>query len=52
VRKILHHPSYTERARILGAQIAKSDALQTISRTVNATIAKFGYTREGATKEN
>jgi MGT family glycosyltransferase len=52
VRKILHHPSYTERARILGAQIAKSDALQTISRTVNATIAKFGHTREGVTKEN
>jgi UDP:flavonoid glycosyltransferase YjiC (YdhE family) len=52
VRKILHHPSYTERARTLGAQIAKSDALQTISRTVNATIAKFGHTREGVTKEN
>ena len=52
VRKILHDPSYTERARTLGAQIAKSDALQTISQTVNATIAKFGYTREGATKEN
>jgi MGT family glycosyltransferase len=52
VRKILHDPSYTERARTLGAQIAKSDALQTISRTVNTTIAKFGYTREQATKEN
>jgi UDP:flavonoid glycosyltransferase YjiC (YdhE family) len=36
---ILHNPSYTERARTLGAEIAKSDALQTIARTVNATIA-------------
>jgi UDP:flavonoid glycosyltransferase YjiC (YdhE family) len=52
VRKILHNPSYTERARTLGAQIAKSDALQTISRTVNATIAKRGYRRERSPKEN
>jgi UDP:flavonoid glycosyltransferase YjiC (YdhE family) len=52
VRNILHDPSYTERARTLGAEIAKSDALQTISQTVNAIIAKLGYTRKGATKWN
>ena len=52
VRKILHDPSYSERARTLGAEIAKSDALQTISRTVDATIANLGYRREGATKDN
>jgi MGT family glycosyltransferase len=52
VRKVLHDPSYAERARTLGAEIAKSDALQMISRTVDATIAKLGYLREGATKEN
>jgi MGT family glycosyltransferase len=51
VRTILHDPSYTERARTLGAEIAKSDALQMISQTVDATIAKFGSTRKGATKE-
>jgi UDP:flavonoid glycosyltransferase YjiC (YdhE family) len=51
LRKILHDPRYTERARTLGAQIAKSDAFHTISRTVNATIAKLGYTREEATRE-
>jgi UDP:flavonoid glycosyltransferase YjiC (YdhE family) len=52
VRKILHDPSYIERARTLGAGIAKSNAVQTISQTVNATIAKLGSTRNGATKEN
>jgi MGT family glycosyltransferase len=52
VRKILHDPSYTERARTLGAQIAKTDAFRIISRTVNATIATLGYAREKATKEN
>jgi UDP:flavonoid glycosyltransferase YjiC (YdhE family) len=45
VRKILHDPSYTERARTLGAEIAKSEALQTVSQTVDATIAKLGSTR-------
>ena len=45
VRKILHDPTYTERARTLGAEIAKSDALQTISRTVDATIARLGQMR-------
>lgn len=40
VRKILHDPSYTERARIFGAEIAKSDSLQTIGRIVNATIER------------
>jgi MGT family glycosyltransferase len=42
VRTVLHTPSYTERARTLGAEIAKTDALQTIARTVNAIIAKVG----------
>jgi UDP:flavonoid glycosyltransferase YjiC (YdhE family) len=32
VRNILHVLSYTERARTLGAQIAKSDAFHTISQ--------------------
>lgn len=50
VRNILRDPSYTERARTLGAGIAKSNALQTISRTVNATIAELGSTRAGATQ--
>lgn len=52
VRNILHHPSYAERARTVGAEIAKSDALQTISQTVKATIAKLDYAQEQATKEN
>ncbi len=38
VRKILRDRSFAERAQTLGAEIAKSDALQTISQTVNATI--------------
>jgi MGT family glycosyltransferase len=50
VRKILSDTSYTERARTLGAQIAKDDAMQTISQTVNATIAKCSYTLEGREK--
>jgi MGT family glycosyltransferase len=40
VREILHNASYAERARALGAEIAKSEALQTIARTVNVTLAK------------
>jgi MGT family glycosyltransferase len=46
VSKILHDPSYTERARTLSAEIAKSDALLTITRTVNTTIAKAMHTQE------
>ena len=42
VRKILHDPGYTQRARSLGVEIAKSDALQTISQVVNATLTKGG----------
>jgi hypothetical protein len=45
VHTILYNPSYTERAWTLGAEIAKSDALQTIARTVNATSQRSG-TRE------
>src|ERR1700733_4481686 len=33
---LLHDPSYTERARTLGAGIARSNALHTINQTVNA----------------
>jgi UDP:flavonoid glycosyltransferase YjiC (YdhE family) len=50
VRKILHDPRYAERARTLGVEIAKNDALQTISRTVNATLANTGDTQEGLTR--
>jgi UDP:flavonoid glycosyltransferase YjiC (YdhE family) len=50
VREILHDRTYTERARTLGAQIARSDAFQTISRTVNATIAKLSYAQVQAGK--
>lgn len=46
VRKILHDPSYTVRARTLGAEIAKSDALQTVSQIVNATLSTAGFTRQ------
>jgi len=46
VRKILHDPSYAERARTLGAEIAKSDALRTVSQIVNAAIATSGFTRQ------
>jgi UDP:flavonoid glycosyltransferase YjiC (YdhE family) len=42
VRKILHDPGYTQRARTLGVEIAKGDALQTISQVVNATLTKGG----------
>ncbi|WP_158942941.1 glycosyltransferase [Granulicella sp. S190] len=43
VRKILHDSTYAERAKTLGAQIAKSDALQTISQAVDATIERLSH---------
>lgn len=44
VREILDHPRYAERAGSIGAEIAKVDALQTISRIVNETLARTGAT--------
>jgi UDP:flavonoid glycosyltransferase YjiC (YdhE family) len=40
VRQILRDGSYSARTRTIGAEIAKSDALQTISQAVNTAIAK------------
>jgi MGT family glycosyltransferase len=45
VRQVLREPNYRKRAQILGATIAKTDALKTIAHIVESTIA------EGALKK-
>jgi UDP:flavonoid glycosyltransferase YjiC (YdhE family) len=40
VRQVLHDPAYRVRAKVLGASIAKKDALVTIAEIVEAAIAK------------
>ena len=45
VYDILRDPRYSERARILGAEIAKTDALRTITEIVEATISTIAPMR-------
>jgi UDP:flavonoid glycosyltransferase YjiC (YdhE family) len=45
VYDILRDPRYSERARILGAEIAKTDALRTIAEIVEATISTIAPMR-------
>src|SRR5258708_1927915 len=45
VHDILRDPLYSERARILGAEIAKTDALRTIAEIVEATISTIAPMR-------
>jgi hypothetical protein len=42
---ILRDPRYSERARILGAEIAKTDALRTIAEIVEATLSTIAPMR-------
>jgi UDP:flavonoid glycosyltransferase YjiC (YdhE family) len=52
VRKILQDPSYSERAKTLGVEIAKTDAFETIARIVNVTIANATDMRQKTIKES
>ena len=42
VREILANPVYSERARSLGAEIAKTDALKSIADVVKAVLREQG----------